>query len=51
MGRVTLVRSPGDHPSTDETTQRNVAGLFAALFAGAPAAAFDEGRGALAVLA
>ncbi len=51
MARVTLVRGPGDHPDEDPAARQEVADLFAALFPGNPAPAFDEAHTAMAVLA
>lgn len=49
--RVTLVRTPGDHPSPDAAVQRDVAALFAALFPGNPAPEFNQAHTLMAVLA
>lgn len=51
MVRIKLVRGPGDHPSPDAATQAGVAELFATLFPGNPAPAFDQAHTAMAALA
>lgn len=51
MSRIKLVRSPGDHPSSDAATQADVAELFDTLFPGNPAPEFDQAHTAMAALA
>jgi alkylhydroperoxidase family enzyme len=51
MARITLVRTPADHPSEDPATQQDVSELFAALFPGNPAPEFNDAHSAMAVLA